>query len=72
MERIAAEDLAAVVARARDRAARTGELRPVMAGSFASAVPGDVADFAEQILRDGSFASEVERIGRDDPDLADR
>ncbi len=63
-------ELEAAVERARSRAARTGELRPVVRGSFAAIVPDELADFVQQILTDGTYARAVERIGEQDPDLA--
>ncbi len=70
MEQAVPANLEAVVERARARAARTGELRPVVSGSFAPAVPDEVADFVQRILTDGTYASAVKRIGEQDPDLA--
>jgi len=63
-------ELEAAVERARELAARTGELRPVVTGSFGALVPDELAHFVEQILSDGTYARAVERIGREDPDLA--
>ncbi len=68
-QRIPAE-LEAAVERARARASRTGELRSVVGGSFAAAVPVELANFVERILTDGTYARAVERIGEQDPDLA--
>jgi hypothetical protein len=70
MEQAAPGDLEAVIERARARAARTGELRPGPSGSFERSVPDELAEFVDRILTDGSYAREVDRIGREDPDLA--
>jgi len=70
MERVTPVELEAAVERARARAARTGELRPVLSGSFAASVSAELADFVQRILTDGTYAQAVARIGEQDPDLA--
>lgn len=70
MQQSLPSELDAVVARARARAASTGELRPEVTGSFAAAIPDEVADFVQQILTDGTYAEAVKSIGEQDPDLA--
>ncbi len=70
MEPTLAADLEVVIEHARVRAARSGELRPVVTGSFAAAVSDEVADFVQQILTDGTYARAVKLIGEQDPDLA--
>jgi hypothetical protein len=59
-----------VVQRARGRAAATGELRPVVSGSFATAVPAELGDFVHRIISEGVYERAVEDIGDEDPDLA--
>lgn len=63
--------LDAVIDRARRRAAETGELRPTGRRLSSLAVPDDLAEFAQRVLTDGTYARTVERIAADDPDLAD-
>ncbi len=63
-------ELEAAVVRARARAEKTGELRPVVTGSFAPAVSDELAHFVERILTDGTYARAVAHIGEIDPDLA--
>jgi hypothetical protein len=70
MEQSSLVELEAAVARARGRAARTGELEPVVTGSPVITFPSDLVDFVQQILSDGTYARAVERIGEEDPDLA--
>lgn len=70
MEQIVPADLEAAVARARRRAAATGELRPAVRVSCVSVIPAELADFAVQILTDGAYAEAVARIGQEVPDLA--
>ena len=71
MEHLRPAVLEGAVARARARAARTGELRTVVSGSFATCVSDELADFAQRILTDGTYARAVAHIGEEDPDLAD-
>jgi hypothetical protein len=47
-----------------------GDLRPDKGLSTPEPLPDGLATFVQQILADGSFAREVKRIGRQDPDLA--
>lgn len=70
MEQLVPAELEAAVARARSRSAATGELRAGASGSAASVIPGELADFVERILTDGTYAEAVARIGEEDPDLA--
>jgi hypothetical protein len=63
------ELLEAAVERARMRAARSGELEPAST-SEETPIPEELSDFVTRILGDGTYAKAVERIGRDDPDLA--
>lgn len=67
----ASSGLEAAVARARLRAATTGELRPTFTGSTVAPVSEELADFVQTILTDGTYAEAVAGIGIDDPDLAD-
>lgn len=60
----------AAVKLARSRAAATGELRAAGKGLSETFVPDELRDFVRQILADGTYARTVERIGREDPDLA--
>jgi hypothetical protein len=63
-------ELGAAVARARERAARSGELARVRRAPDAPPPPAEVGAFVRRILSDGTYARAVERIGTDDPDLA--
>jgi hypothetical protein len=71
-EHLRSAELEAAVERARARAARTGELRPIVGGSFAVSVSvsDELAEFVQRILTDGTYAHAVGRIGEEDPDLA--
>ncbi len=60
----------AAVAHARAQAAASGGLRGVVRGSFAAAVSEEVAEFAQMVLTDGTYARAVDQIGQLDPDLA--
>ena len=70
IEREAPTELDTAVARARARAAVTGDLHPVITGRFEGSVSGELADFAQRILTDGTYAREVRRLGQEDSDLA--
>ncbi len=71
MEHEVPADIEAAVERARQRAAKTGELRPGSSRSFPVSIPQELADFLQRILTDGTYAQAVERVGREDPNLAD-
>jgi len=70
IEHVKQAELETAIERARVRAAKTGELRPGVRDTSVTTIPDAVADFVEQILTDGTYAREVERIGKEDPDLA--
>ena len=70
MEQPASTELEAAVRRARSRAAATGELRPQISQPGRAPLPSEVGDFVRRILTDGSYDRVVEKIGREDPDLA--
>ena len=70
IEHEAPTELDTAVARARARAAATGDLRPIITGTFEGSVSEELADFAQRILTDGTYAREVRRLGQEDPDLA--
>ena len=63
--------LKSAVKRARSQAATTGELQPTGKGFSHISVPDELADFVQRILTDGTYARAIERIGDEDPDLAD-
>jgi hypothetical protein len=63
-------ELDLAVRRASRRAEVVGDLRPDKGLSTPEPLPDGLATFVQQILADGSFAREVKRIGRQDPDLA--
>jgi hypothetical protein len=58
------------VARARNRAAATGEPRPGEKGLAAVPVPAELAEFVQRVLSDGTYARAVEQLGREDTNLA--
>jgi hypothetical protein len=62
--------LEVAVARARGRAAASGELHPKASSSAPSPVGAAVGEFVERILTDGTYARTALRIGEEDPDLA--
>jgi hypothetical protein len=64
-------ELDEVVARARRRAAETGEFARFRTGPYRSPVPPEVADAVLDLLRDGTYAAAVARVVADDPDLGD-
>lgn len=64
-------ELEAAVARARVRAATTGELRPTVNGTAVAPLSEELTDFVQKILTDGTYAQAVAGIGIEDPDLAD-
>ena len=70
IEHEASTELEAAVARARARAAATGDLHPIITGTLHGSVSEELADFAQRILTDGTYAREVSRLGQEDPDLA--
>ncbi len=70
MEHVVPDEFTAAVERARVRAERTGELRPGPSTSLVTSIPDELAEFVDRILTDGTYAREVARIGREDPDLA--
>jgi hypothetical protein len=70
IEHVTPVELEAAIGRARALAARTGELRPDLTGSFAASSQDDLADFVRRVLTDGTYAEENARIGEEDPDLA--
>ena len=70
IEHEAPTELDTAVARARARAEATGELHPIISGRFEGSVSEELADFAQRILNDGTYAREVRRLGQEDPDLA--
>jgi hypothetical protein len=61
-----------VVERARRAAEAAGELRPPAAGPLRSTIPAEAREAIIGLLRDGTYAAAVARIGADDPDLADQ
>jgi len=63
-------ELAAVVERARRRAAAMGELPRGPLPRFESKIPLEAADALLEWLRDGSYDDAVARIVAEDPDLA--
>jgi hypothetical protein len=64
------EDLSALVARARRKAAEAGELLPDEVHGHQAEVDDDVREFILSILRDGTYAAAVSELARRDPDLA--
>jgi hypothetical protein len=64
-------ELAAVVERARKRAAAAGELTPAR-GELGPTLRPEVGELILQLLRDGTYAKAVERIVAEDPELADQ
>lgn len=70
MDRALPAGLDATIERARSRATKSGELHPQTAGPAMAAVPVELGEFVSQILSDGTYARAVERIGREDADIA--
>jgi hypothetical protein len=63
-------ELAAVVERARQRAAAAGELTPAR-GLPGPAMRPEVGEVILELLRDGTYAKAVARIVAEDTELAD-
>lgn len=68
----ASAELEEVVLRARRRAETTGELGPRHRAHAGSAVPPEVREVLRDILRNGSYAEAVARIGELDRGVADQ
>jgi hypothetical protein len=70
MEDHTSSELVSAVARARKRAAESGELQPAGRGLEAIPVSAELGELVRRVLSDGTYAQAVEQIGREDPDLA--
>lgn len=63
-------ELAAVVERARQRAAEHGEWPQVADRPFQTTIPSEAAEVISEWLRDGGYRDAIAQIAIDDPDLA--
>lgn len=63
-------ELAALVARSRQRAAIAGEFRPRPAPPFASSLSPEAQSIVREWLYDGGYDEAVTRVVADDPELA--
>lgn len=70
MEDRTSSELLSAVARARKRAADSGELKPAGRGLDTVPVSAELAELVRRVLSDGTYAQAVEQIALEDPDLA--
>jgi hypothetical protein len=65
------DDFAAVVARVRDEIAATAEDKAPTPGEYVSPLGPAESDATVRLLWDGTYRRAADRIGEQDPDLAD-
>ncbi len=70
-QQVQEDDFSTTVERVRRAAAAAGELRVPAVGRYVSPLGPEERDVVLGLLRDGTYASVVVDVGRDDPDLAD-
>jgi hypothetical protein len=56
---------------ARARARSSGELRPVITGSFGLPVSDELAALVDRVIGDGTYLQAIAQLAVDDPELAD-
>lgn len=71
MEPGAPSELHVAVEHARARARSSGELRPVITGSFSPSVSDELAAFVERVIGDGTYIKAIAQLVADDSELAD-
>lgn len=67
----APSELQIAVEHARAQARSSGELRPVITGSFVLPVSDELAAFVERVIGDGIYIQAIAQLIAGDPEIAD-